>query len=188
MRLNLVFRDAVEIPVLAGFAERHDWAFQGHHPAGDSSPEELVWATPSGVGVHLVDDEVLGIAYLVMENDSISGVADMDVRDARQEVSAWFEVVESSELVELYRGAPEWNARVLLLMMLAATASEYSPDVHDVIKDGLVSAHLDVRRAAVIASMYTPWDSLRESVESIARSDSDEQLLDLAEMALTNFP
>ncbi|MFI7154340.1 hypothetical protein ACIBO2_56300 [Nonomuraea sp. NPDC050022] len=134
-----------------------------------------------------MDDEVLGIAYLVLENDSVSGVPGVAVHHAYQEVSAGFEVVESGELVELYDGAPEWNARVLLLMMLAATASEYSPDVSGVIRDGLVSAHLDVRRAAVIASMYMPWDPLRESVKSIARSDSDEQLRDLAEMALTNF-
>ncbi|MGW5230780.1 hypothetical protein ACWEQU_00420 [Streptomyces nodosus] len=187
MRLNLVFRVSVEISVFSSFAQRCDWVFQGHHPGDDSSPEELAWSTPGGVGVHLVDDVVLGFTYLVMENDSIPDVPDVYVRNTRREVAAGFDVVESSELVELYWGAPEWNAKVLLLMMLAATASEYSSDIFNVVKDGLASNNSDVRRAALIASMYTPWGPLRESVERIARSESDEQLRDLAEMALTNF-
>ncbi|MFD4157080.1 hypothetical protein ACFWR4_30575 [Streptomyces hydrogenans] len=187
MRANLVFRNAIDVASFEDFAQRRGWVFQGHHPPTESSPEEIVWATEKRVGVHLVDDEVLAITYLVLESESVSGATSHDVLRVYDAVAGSFGVIESHELVDLYFGAPEWNSKVLVLMMLAAAASSPSPMISSVIEDAFASEVSEVRRAAAIAAMYAPWDTLRGSVEHAARSDTDAETRELAEMALANF-
>ncbi|MET9555554.1 hypothetical protein [Streptomyces sp. NPDC006645] len=188
MRLNMVFRDAIDPQDFADFAEEVQWVFHGAHPAVESAPAELTWATPAGVGVHLIEDEVLGLIYLSIENYSIEGVSERDLIEASRLVSGAFETIDARELIGLYHGESEWNGKVVALMMVAAVAGEYSPGICEVVGAGLESQNVDVRRAAAIASMYTPWEDLKGVVETVADRDPDDQVRDLAATSLLNFP
>ncbi len=87
MRMNLVFRDTIDPRDLSRFADSHGWTFQGHHPAVKGAPEELTWVTPAGVGAHLVNDEALGILYLVLENTSLAAATSHDVHAIADEMT-----------------------------------------------------------------------------------------------------
>ncbi|MFE4829914.1 hypothetical protein [Streptomyces sp. NPDC056672] len=152
------------------------------------APAELTWVTPEGVGVHLIEDENLDLTYLALENTSIRGASDYDLLEVRRSISAEFETIEIRELIDLYRQAPEWNAKVLILMMLAAaTQEDHSSSICTVIEDGIKFHQADVRRASAIASMYTPWPELQPVIESAATRDPDQQVRDLAAASLLNF-
>lgn len=187
MRFNLVFRDAIDPQDFTAFAEEQKWTFQGIHPAAESAPEEAVWATPTGVGVHLIDDEALGLIYVSLENYSIQGTRESDLREASQSVSKRFGTIPPQELVDLYHAEPDWNGKVLALMMMAASAGEFDANICEAIEGGLKSPNADVRSAAAIGSMYTPWDELRELVDSVSIRDPDDRVRDLAAMSLLNF-
>ncbi|GAA3478688.1 HEAT repeat domain-containing protein [Streptomyces yanii] len=188
MRLNVIFRDSIDPQLFAGFAEGQKWVFQGSYPATESAPAEMVWAAPTGVGLHLIEDEALDLIYLSIENYSIKGTSPDDVQSALNSVSEEFETISAQELIDLYYAEPDWNARVLTLTMIAAAAGEdFTPGICQVIKHGIRFEQPDVRKAAAIASMYAPWPDLKATIEAAARSDSDEQVRDLAAMSLLNF-
>ncbi|MFJ2074767.1 hypothetical protein ACIOGW_06220 [Streptomyces anulatus] len=187
MRINVVFRDAIPPQDFAEFAKESQWLFHGAHPATDSAPAELTWSTPAGAGVHLIEDEALCMIYISIENYSIEGVLERDLQEAVDIISERFEAIELQELVDLYHSVSDWNEKVLALMMVAAAAGEPSEEICTVVKDGLRSPNSDVRKAAAIASMYTPWDDLKMLVEIVAESDPDENTRDLAAASLANF-
>ncbi|MFE1479419.1 HEAT repeat domain-containing protein [Streptomyces fimicarius] len=187
MRINVVFRDAISPRDFFEFTNETQWPFHGAHPATESAPAELTWSTPAGAGIHLIEDEALGIIYISIENYSIEGVLERDLQEAADIISERFEAIEPEELVDLYHSVSDWNEKVLALMMVAAAAGEQSEEICTVVKDGLRSSNPDVRKAAVIASMYTPWDDLKILVEIVAESDPDENTRDLAAASLANF-
>ncbi|WP_124720007.1 hypothetical protein OHA38_21690 [Streptomyces sp. NBC_01732] len=188
MRLNVIFRDSIDPQIFARFTEGKNWVFQGAYPAVESAPAEVVWATPAGVGVHLIEDEALDLMYLSIENYSVKGTSPEAVQSALNLVTEEFDTISTQELVDLYYAEPDWNARVLALMMIAAAAGEDStPGICQVIKHGIGFDQPDVRKAAAIASMYTPWPDLKAAISAAANSDSDEQVRDLASMSLLNF-
>ncbi|WEV28890.1 HEAT repeat domain-containing protein [Streptomyces sp. 71268] len=188
MRLNMVFRDEIDPQELANFAEQKQWIFHGSYPATESEPAELTWASPTGVGIHLIEDEVLDLIYLSIESDSIKGTREGDLREVARSISERFETIEPQELLDLYHSEPDWNGKVLALMLVAAVAGEYSTGISEAVKSGFSSQSSDVRKAAAIASMYTPWSDLREIVEAVSRSDPDDQVRNLAATSLANFP
>lgn len=187
MRLNLVFRDAIDPQDFVDFAEEAQWVFHGAHPAVESAPAELTWATPAGAGIHLVEDEVLSLIYLSIENYSIEGASESDLMEASRLISGTFQTIDAQELIDLYYGEREWSGKVIALMMVAAVAGEYSRGICEVVKEGLESQNADVRRAAAIASMYTPWEDLKAVVEAVANGDPDARVRDLAAASLLNF-
>lgn len=188
MRLNVLFRDAILPQDFADFAENKHWVFHGHYPAMESAPAELAWATPTGAGIHLIEDDVLRLTYLSIENDSIQSTCESDLREASLSVAETFETIEAQELIDLYYRELEWSGKVVTLMMVAAVAGgEYSPGISEVVKKGMGSESSDVRRAAAICSMYTPWEPLKETVEAVAARDPDDQVRELAATSLLNF-
>ncbi|MFK4210012.1 hypothetical protein [Streptomyces sp. NPDC030920] len=188
MRLNVIFRDSIDPQIFARFAEGQNWAFQGTYPAVESAPAEMVWATPAGVGLHLVEDGALDLIYLSIENYSIKGTSPEAVRSTLNSVTGEFDTIPTQELIDLYYAEPDWNARVLALMMIAAAAGEdFTPGICQVIKHGIRFDQPDVRKAAAIASMYAPWPDLKDAISAAANSDSDEQVRALASMSLLNF-
>ncbi|MEU9315741.1 hypothetical protein [Streptomyces sp. NPDC048295] len=188
MRLNVIFRDSIDPQTFARFAEGQHWVFQGTYPAAESAPAEWVWATPAGAGLHLIEDEALDLIYLSVENYSIKGTSPDAVRSTLNSISREFETISTQELIDLYYAEPEWNARVLTLMMIAAAAGEdFAPDICQVIEHGIRFHQPDVRKAAAIASMYAPWADLKAAISAAASNDSDEQVRDLASMSLLNF-
>ncbi len=74
-----------------------------------------------------------------------------------------------------------------MLMMIAAAAPEQpSTEAAQAVKAGLEHEKPDVRKAAAIASMYTPWPILVPVLRAVADADPDGQARGLALAALSN--
>ncbi len=82
-----------------------------------------------------------------LENTSIGVAITHDVHAVVDEIRGAFEFVNVGELTALFHEVSEWNAKVLLLLMIAAAAPERpSADVVRAFKVGLGHESLEVRK------------------------------------------
>ncbi|MEO3776478.1 hypothetical protein ABGB16_06445 [Micromonospora sp. B11E3] len=173
--IRLLFKQSVLPAEFVAFAEANKWTLVDHWPAEPGQPEEFIWETGTGVDVHRVNDEILGLSYTALNGPP---EAQESIRETKELITSRFSAYDPREVRDWYRAADSWDKKVFLIPMMAVTAPvAYDEETYQLLSSSLHDSHKDVRLAAVIASFYLPWAELIPDLTELTTDREPEEVI-----------
>jgi hypothetical protein len=165
---------------LAAVAEHNGWTYVGERQDEQQPGLERIWTTDGGkTFVSWVEDPTIGLRYI--------GVNGEHAAEVGETVKQSSPLLSHEDVLMIMRARKTREDKVAGLFILAASGNESDPERLAELEELLADDDVDVRRAAIITSLYTEWPQVESSLERIQHSDSDAQLRQMAEIALTNL-
>ena len=149
-------------------ASINHWQIQADIPADASTPWQIIWMLPEGdTRVIYVEDSLLRINYLVVEGSREVQVAEL--------VQKGLEVYDSSDIDRLrQRDMDPAEAEKLVSVMALLAMDRFDREIYTLFSIALEHPAVSVRRAAVFAITYAPWQPLRNLLWK--RQDEDSEI------------
>ena len=163
-RLNL--KNDVTVGDLSRLAWDLDWDIYDIIRGDDRTPFEKVWlANGDRTAIHYVEDRLIGVRYLRIEGEGQAEIApriraNVGVYD-RAEITAMFDSVGDDRAL----------VRALRHMGTAAQPDAANFEWLDRFREAAGHPNPVVRRAVVLAAVYTGWPELRPLIQSLASVD-----------------
>ncbi|HEX6161208.1 MAG TPA: hypothetical protein VF111_13630 [Thermoanaerobaculia bacterium] len=177
---RLIPRPQVTADDVSLFAASQGWIDHGTREGKTTPITARIWTPPDGATrITLVEDRALGLRYM-----TIAGEAERAVEET---VRAGLPFVRRDEVLEMLRTAPAPEDVIGALQILGAFANEYDEELAGALVRTFDHDDAQVRRAAIIAALYTEWRELEEPLERVRTSDRDEEIRDLARIALESL-
>jgi hypothetical protein len=167
--VRLVLNEEVDREQVETAAWDLNWQWWDEMPAAEDAPHEVIWKTQDdSTRVHLIEDHLVGLAYLLVEGTDAESLA----RSARSKLR----VYGKDEIVKLAGDAKSRDDRIktVYLAALAGSPRQVDADLLRIIERAFGSEETDVRHAAIVASGYLGWEPLEDALRKLAEEDPDE--------------
>lgn len=144
----------------------------------DEAPYEEIWVAADDTVVHYIEDELIGVSYLVVRGEREIAVA--------QDVADGVGTVGAADAAAMVRSATTSADRLRGLAYVAAIApAERDDELLRALSETLGDADPEVRRGAVFACTYPSWPELDAVLERVSTDDPLPELRQVAAQTLT---
>lgn len=119
--------------------------------------------------IHYVRDIFLEFSYILIHGSDMLRVA--------RDVSASIPIATNQDLLAFWNNATTWEEKVEAILRLATMAPPSTLErkaFANTLKDALANKSPEVRDACVFAMAYRKWDELRNELEHLQKSETDE--------------
>jgi hypothetical protein len=179
---RLCLQDAVSVGDLSSLAWELDWDIYEIYRGGGRTPFEKVWRSrDEASAIHYVEDPLIGLRYLLLRGANQDGIAEQ----IRESIGILGREALSNEHQQA-TGSRELE-RTLRQMAVAAVPHRPDPDWLARFRQAGIHDSSRVRRAVVLAAVYTGWRGLAPLLADLAAADPDQAIRSLARQALESL-
>ncbi len=180
---RLCLQDAVSVGDLSSLAWKLDWdIYEIYRGDGVLTPFEKVWRSrDEASAIHYVEDPLIGLRYLLLRGANQDAIAEQ-IREA-------IGILGREALSNEYQQATGPGELERSLRQMAVTAAPHRPDPDWLARFQQAGIHDSprVRRAVVLAAVYTGWRGLAPLLTDLAAADPDQAVRSLARQALESL-
>ncbi|MFE7574222.1 hypothetical protein ACFU5Z_05750 [Streptomyces sp. NPDC057521] len=188
--MRLLPKTRIEPDDFALICESHDWAFHERTENTDTGEARYSWLSQNAATrITYVYDPILNLPYIettasgYAEEPGTQGQVDGELRGAIQQLTG-------REALALFDQCGMDSAcQVKILHLVAASApDEFDEFFFQRFTEILGTEQEDVRSMALIAALYMPWPQILPVIETLAESDSSEDIRNLARSVFHDHP
>ncbi len=182
--MRVIVKEDVPLSTINSLAWNAGWLITDFVPEGrrqvDALFEEVFTANDEATHLRYIEDPTIHLHYFIVSGAQQKGTL--------REISDAVATYTAADIRELMKAAstPQQREKALYLAALATTPETTATTLR-YLQDALTTDSVAVRRAAIIASVYTGWSELQKTVQRIADEDMDDDLRKLANQALARW-
>jgi hypothetical protein len=156
------------------------WIDHGTREGERTPTTARIWALPDGrTRITLVEDRAIGLRYM-----TIAGEAQTETEEI---VRAGLPFIRRDEVLAMLATASTPEDVIGALQVLGAFSNEYDEGLSGALMQTFGHDDAQVRRAAVLAALYTEWRELEQPLERLRTADPDSGIRELAGIALDSL-